>query len=59
MHGRPHINKNKSNKMLLIISILVLLGLIILIRAFGSWMLRIDDIIDLQRKTLDELKKKQ
>jgi hypothetical protein len=45
--------------MILIISLLVLFGLVILTRAFGSWMLRIDDIIKLQRQTLEELKKKQ
>ena len=40
---------------LLIILIPVIFFL--LVRSFGSWMLRIDDVIDYQREILNELKK--
>ena len=41
----------------LIIVIIVILLAVFLLRMFGSWMLRIDDVIALQKQMLNELKK--
>jgi hypothetical protein len=41
----------------LVLIILIPIIFLFLIRAFGSWMLRIDDVIDYQKEILNELKK--
>ncbi|NDK57623.1 hypothetical protein [Pontibacter fetidus] len=33
-----------------------LIILLLIIRAFGAWMLRIDEVIDVQKEILEELK---
>lgn len=37
--------------------IAILIGAIFLLRAIGAWMLRIDEVIKLQKDILEELKK--
>jgi len=37
--------------------ILIAVVLVLIMRMFGAWMLRINEIIDLQRDTLKELKR--
>jgi len=41
----------------LIIGLVVLVAIIFIIRLFGAWMLRIDEIIRNQKAILEELKK--
>jgi len=41
----------------LVLIILIPIIFLFLIRSFGSWMLRIDDVIDYQKEILNELKK--
>lgn len=41
----------------LIIAIVVIVVFIFIIRIFGAWMLRIDEVIKFQRSILAELKK--
>ncbi len=40
----------------ILIGVGVLIAAIFLLRAIGAWMLRIDEIIKLQKQTLEELK---
>jgi len=40
-----------------IIGLVIIICVILLIRLFGSWMLRINDVIALQKEILNELKK--
>lgn len=35
----------------------IFLGIILIVRLFGAWMLRINEIIHLQEEILDELRK--
>ncbi len=42
----------------LIVMLIIPLLLILLLRAFGAWLFRIDEVIKLQKKILEELKKK-
>ncbi len=39
------------------LGILIIIGAIFLLRAIGAWMLRIDEVIKLQKDILEELKK--
>jgi uncharacterized membrane protein len=41
----------------LLFGIIVLIFLVLIIRLFGAWMLRIDEIIKLQKEMLVEMKK--
>jgi len=41
----------------ILVYIFIVIVVILVIRLFGSWMLRINELIDLQRETLEELKK--
>ncbi len=41
----------------LVLIVLIPVIFLLLIRSFGSWMLRIDDVIDYQKEILQELKK--
>ena len=41
----------------ILIPVLVIVISALVLRAFGAWMLRITDIIDLQKEILQELKK--
>ena len=41
----------------IILTILIIIAVIIIIRFFGEWMLRINEIITLQKEMLDEIKK--
>tara|TARA_Y100000766_G_C18588044_1_gene450490 strand:+ start:425 stop:577 length:153 start_codon:yes stop_codon:yes gene_type:complete len=41
----------------LILPIVIIVGTLFLIRAFGSWMLRIDDVVDQLRKVNNKLDK--
>ena len=41
----------------LISAIIIILGVVLITRLFGAWMLRINEIIELQREILSELKK--
>ena len=41
----------------LVLIVLTPIIFLFLIRSFGSWMLRIDDVIDYQKEILNELKK--
>ena len=41
----------------LLFGILILICVIFLLRAIGAWMLRIDEVIKLQKDILQELKK--
>ena len=43
--------------MVVLIGIILLIGFILIIRLFGAWMLRIDEIIKLQKDMLLEMKK--
>jgi len=43
--------------MYIIIFLIVTVAIIFIIRLFGAWMLRIDDVIALQKQMLNELKK--
>ncbi len=40
-----------------LIYIAFLIASVLIIRLFGAWMLRINDVIDLQKQILSELKK--
>lgn len=40
-----------------IIILIIILGIILITRLFGAWMLRINELIDLQQATLNEIKK--
>jgi len=40
-----------------IIGILVIVAAVLLLRAFGAWMLRIDEVIKYEKEILEELKK--
>lgn len=40
-----------------LIGIILLIAFILIIRLFGAWMLRIDEIIKLQKEMLVEMKK--
>lgn len=40
-----------------IIGILVILIAVLLLRTFGAWMLRIDEVIKYEKEILEELKK--
>jgi hypothetical protein len=48
----------KIKIMEVIAGIIFLLVLVFLTRAFGAWMLRIDEVIDTQKKILEELRKR-
>jgi len=41
----------------ILIGIILLIAFILIIRLFGAWMLRIDEIIKLQKEMLVEMKK--
>jgi hypothetical protein len=41
-----------------LIGIGAIVGFVLIIRLFGAWMLRIDEIIKLQKEMLEELRKK-
>ncbi|MEY4048577.1 MAG: hypothetical protein RL284_2128 [Bacteroidota bacterium] len=41
-----------------LIGIILLIAFILIIRLFGAWMLRIDEIIKLQKEMLVEMKKR-
>lgn len=43
--------------MVVLIGIILLIVFILIIRLFGAWMLRIDEIIKLQKEMLLEMKK--
>jgi uncharacterized membrane protein len=43
--------------MVFIIGMILLIAFIFIIRLFGAWMLRIDEIIRLQKEMLEEMKK--
>ena len=43
--------------MVVLIGIILLSALILIIRLFGAWMLRIDEVIKLQKEMLAEMKK--
>lgn len=36
----------------LIVGLIVIVVIVFVIRAFGAWMLRIDEVIDIQKETL-------
>jgi anaerobic ribonucleoside-triphosphate reductase len=40
-----------------IIGLVILVVVVFLIRAFGAWMLRIDEVINVQKEILKEIKK--
>ncbi len=40
-----------------ILGIAIIIGAIFLLRAIGAWMLRIDEVIKVQKEILEELKK--
>ena len=40
-----------------IVGLIIIVVIVFLIRAFGAWMLRIDEVIDVQKEILKELKK--
>jgi hypothetical protein len=40
-----------------LIAIAIIIGIIIILRLFGAWMLRINEIIEIQKDILFELKK--
>lgn len=40
-----------------IVAVIIIVVFVIVMRWIGAWMLRIDEIIDLQKETLAELKK--
>lgn len=40
-----------------LIGIILFIALILIIRLFGAWMLRIDEVIKLQKEMLAEIKK--
>ena len=40
----------------IIVGIIVVVSFVFLIRMFGAWMLRIDEVIDLQKQILNQLK---
>lgn len=41
----------------LLIYVAIIIGVILMTRAFGAWMLRINEIIDLQKGILSEISK--
>ena len=41
-----------------LIGIILLIAIILIIRLFGAWMLRMDEIIKLQKEMLVEMKKR-
>jgi hypothetical protein len=41
----------------ILIGIGIIILVLLIIRAFGAWMLRIDEVIDVQKEILEELKK--
>lgn len=43
--------------MVVLIGIILFIALILIIRLFGAWMLRIDEVIKLQKEMLVEMKK--
>lgn len=40
-----------------IIGLILIVVVVFVIRAFGAWMLRIDEVIDIQKEILKEIKK--
>ena len=40
----------------IIVGIIVVVSFVFLIRMFGAWMLRIDEVIDIQKQILNQLK---
>jgi len=42
----------------LIVAIVVIIAVILIIRLFGAWMLRIDEVIKYQKQILDELRRR-
>lgn len=42
-----------------ILGIVIIVAFIFIIRAFGAWMLRIDEVIDIQKEILKELKSRK
>jgi hypothetical protein len=43
--------------MAVVVFLLILLGIVLVVRLFGAWMLRINEIIVLQNEILEELRK--
>jgi len=43
----------------LIVGLIVIVVIVFIIRQFGAWMLRIDEVIDIQKEILKELKNRQ
>jgi ABC-type uncharacterized transport system permease subunit len=39
-----------------IVGLIIIVVIVFIIRAFGAWMLRIDEVIDIQKEILKELK---
>lgn len=39
-----------------IVAIVIFVGIVLILRLIGSWMLRINDVISLQKEILQELK---
>lgn len=42
-----------------IIGLVIIVIIVFVIRAFGAWMLRIDEVIDIQKEILKELKSRK
>ena len=42
-----------------VIGIVLLVAFVFLMRAFGAWMLRIDEVIDIQKQILKELQNRK
>jgi hypothetical protein len=47
-----------SELIVILIGIVLVIALIFLLRGFGAWLFRIDEVIKLQKQILEELKKK-
>jgi hypothetical protein len=43
--------------MAVVVFLLIFLGIVLVVRLFGAWMLRINEIIELQNEILEELRK--
>ncbi len=41
-----------------VIAIVIFIGAVLLMRAIGAWMLRIDEVIRLQKEMLEEMRKR-
>lgn len=43
----------------IIVGIILIVVFVFIIRAFGAWMLRIDEVIDIQKEILKEIKSRK